>query len=299
MSKIIKRLYNDINEITGLYESAAPDPYYFLSPTVVRSDLNRESYKSIMRPTKRRRVGGLARRPMRRTVKRRFKRRVKRMSWKKKAVMRTGQTLTRRTPCKERVVNRADNNVLEDNVPTVYNICQLGSAGVERNDRQTDEVNLRGFRLYAYVRAGKANELNVFNMAVVSPISPKAITDSGSFSLTDFFRGMGTERGTDFSNSSSVSRSHYPLNTDRWAVLWRKQYYLHRNGRDREWRVIKKYWKINREYRFEDRSATVPAGNNLFLVVWPTDMDGSTEIGTQGNTLTFTMRLITVFKETH
>lgn len=293
--RIIKRAWDDANEITGLFESAAPDPLFFLSPNVVRSDLARESYTDLMRPTKRRRITRMPVRK-RRTVRRRFKRRA-RGSWKRRSMMKTGRPLGKATPCKARFTAETSDFVLPDSRITFWNLCALGAQGTLRNNRISDEVNIRGFKMNLYARAGKANEPNMLNIAVVSPNSPKALTDDGLINTDDWFRGYRSERGVAFNAANTLTRAIGEINTDRWNVHWRKRFVLHRNGRDREWRLIKKYLKIGREYGFEDQTATLPNGNNLFLVMWPQDMDGASE-PSQNNLVTIQLRGITIFKET-
>lgn len=131
------------------------------------------------------------------------------------------------------------------------------------NARQRDMVNFRGFKICAFIR----NDINApmyLNIAVISPRGAEIRLGTGSGSATtvsDFFRGHGTNRTQDFSNAlTALEFRCLPINRDNWRILSHTRHQLGPESNSGTFNVqnrpnyitYEKYFKINRQLRYDN-----------------------------------------------
>mgnify|MGYP000524295661 CR=1 FL=1 len=134
------------------------------------------------------------------------------------------------------------------------------------NDRQRDVINLRGFRIcWDFWNQGAFPAL--CNVAVVYDRQ-----NDFPAGTTDFFRGNGATRATDFSTLQHNAQQFHclPLNKDRFTILTHKRFELDRtvgggfNGATRMWKTMKFYVPLKKQIRYEDDEPN----SRILLLYW-------------------------------
>lgn len=148
--------------------------------------------------------------------------------------------------------------------------------GQERDDRERDLINLRGFKI-CFATWNATDKPLYFNWAIVSPKGCAVASEGNSVSETNFFRAYGTTRDADFSTNLASTQFHcLAINTDVWSVLKHKRTILaEKTGTNfafrnthTQFKLIHKYIKINRSVRYNDDRCTTP----IFMVWWYDDV---------------------------
>jgi len=164
------------------------------------------------------------------------------------------------------------------------------------DQRQRDLCFLQGFKIMTSLENTGTKPVH-FNMAVImNRTSPAA-----SPSANEFFRGSGNQRGLDFSFTlnSNDFRSR-PINTDKNVVLMHKRVTLsppnttsYEAGWKPSFHNIDCYVPIKRLITFDNGVAN----NRLYVVYWCDEFNTPTSTVPVGGKLTFSQRVITLFKE--
>lgn len=143
------------------------------------------------------------------------------------------------------------------------------TAAEEINYRNGQVVNISGFDIN-WVFTNMQADIRIVNFAMIVP-KHLALTDVAVPSER-FFRGTGTVRELDFSNAlGSNTLNNRAINTDLYDIIFRMKFMLGANTGDGQTmgkyqKYIKKYVKINRQFRFGAEGFT--AGDDPFLVWW-------------------------------
>jgi len=145
------------------------------------------------------------------------------------------------------------------------------STGSQVNTRVRDIIRFSGVKVSMEWR----NLTDSVLQCHVAVLAPTAAVNVGN---GDFFRDNTTEsRSVDFSSAlSSTEFMNLPIKTDRYTILLHKRFLLGRalteavqgdnvKG-DANYRTFQKYFKINRQIRYEDTST--PRDGNIYLVWW-------------------------------
>jgi len=280
VKNIIKRAFTDYNDAAGHTDYfGAPDPYYFVTPeplreysnSPVRSPARRSNIQ--MRPTKRMRMTVRRRKRIRiRRVVRTKRKRVKRM-FGKSARTEIGKPLGFKINVKSCVTS----NVLNFDVgnQTLYSLdLDVIPFGSSKNQRDLDRVTIRGIRTefaicntMATVAAPTPNNFMCLNMAWVG-----LKQDTAANLELDFFKGYANERASAFSPINTLSMMRRELNTDKFAILKRKRYYMYpqQTGNSTQF-VCRKVWvPVKRQIMFEAESDTQPKEGRMVLLFWVT-----------------------------
>lgn len=143
------------------------------------------------------------------------------------------------------------------------------SRGQEINERERAMIYVRGVSIKGiFSNVGTAGVYTWAHVAVIAVKDGLPLTGGVDLtSIGDFYRGFGTSRTQDFdgtgTGNTNLELATLPLNTDRFHVLWKKSIYLGppsgsstgASGALVSTRHIRKYIRINRQFRFEDDSA--------------------------------------------
>lgn len=177
--------------------------------------------------------------------------------------------------CKSNVVNATTNsrnsNALQSGYTSFLSIAQ----GTGINNRSRRVINLRGvachlhFKLIAGVLPDATNDVIYLNYAVIAQKDGVS-----SVSITDFFRGYGSNRSIDFpgTNADIPILIHNPINTDKYEVLLHKKCKLSQfvNGfHSGPEYVAEHYIPIKRQVRYDSDLAS-SANGDLRFVMWYT-----------------------------
>lgn len=287
---IIKRAFDDSNYYAWNEQQG-------IAPGII-DDLNyqagKPSYESYwMRPTKRRRV--MRKKTVGMRKRKTSFRRKRRGSWKLRARRRVGHRLTKLTPTKTTTIAGFTNATPAPNALFFINCTGIGPVGFDRNDRRTDEVNVRGIKIHMYLENATGSRPHLFNMALVSPLGSEGINDVGGLTGTNFFRSNNEERGVDFPQGP-FSNSVSSINTDVWNVMWRYRAMVLADFATRaKFKFKSWYHKVGREFRFEKQTDAVPDGENIFLIYWWSPLDGAP--GGEDD-MKLSLRVVNVWKET-
>lgn len=170
------------------------------------------------------------------------------------------------------------------------------------DNRIRNIVNVSGFKICMEVANLRDKPLHL-NVAVLG------LKDSvDDVTTTDFFRGTGVSRGTNFSTAlSSNDFSCRPINCDKYVVLKHERLllggsnaitgYVDRMGRT--FTSLQFYVPLKRQVQFDNNNSSVPTSGNVYLVYWADEFD--TDEGGAVQTLAYNVRqrFITYFRETH
>lgn len=175
-------------------------------------------------------------------------------------------------------------------------------ANNEINTRQRSIVNVRGIKLYMNF-LNQTNDVLYCNVAVIVPRFNQSLAAADP---VDFFRGNGTERGTDFSTALTGLEFHkLPINGDKYHVLMHHRFQLASRGDlgavsfsinngPTSYRTLSKYIKINRQIRFEGNT---PVMGRVQLVYWFDDFNRTGGGAIETNVIRVAEHHITYFKD--
>lgn len=145
-------------------------------------------------------------------------------------------------------------------------------AGDERNERERNLVNLRGFKICATVYTRGSVPLYV-NLAVLAPK-----VNQNPPATENFFRNPGQQRGQNFSNALTAMEFHcLAINTDKYTVLRHKRYRLGQaatstqfetHGGNPSYMNINWWIPMKRQLRYEDRTNDSPVDGICFFTYW-------------------------------
>jgi len=142
-------------------------------------------------------------------------------------------------------------------------------------NRQTNIINVRGIKICGFVR-NKLTDPLTCNYAIVNPKNALDVP-TGSF-----FRNLGgtvTERERTFNTTNNPIQFHCnPINKDKFNILMHKRFVLNssgdgavtgggRGGGGADYKVVKRYMKINRQIAFTSGVGT-SAQTPIFLCFW-------------------------------
>jgi len=119
----------------------------------------------------------------------------------------------------------------------------------------------------ATVAAPTPNNFMCLNMAWVGLKQDTALNIE-----LDFWKSFTTERAGAFSPAGSITMMRRELNTDKFAILKRKRYYMYpqQTGNSTQF-VSRKVWvPIKRQIMFETESDTQPKEGRIILLYWVT-----------------------------
>ncbi len=171
------------------------------------------------------------------------------------------------------------------------------------DSRQRDVIAMSGFKVCMEFLNNLSDPLRL-NMAV---IAPKAGADQ-AVPVTGFFRGTGNTRGLDFSNQlSSNDFGCRPINADKYTILYHKRVLL--NGKNNEgtgeiernfmgtnYFTLEKYFKINRQIRFNSDTDT-SADSKVYFIWWCDQFQAIGGSAPIADAVTVAERYITYFRE--
>lgn len=176
------------------------------------------------------------------------------------------------------------------------------AAGTDRKTRERDVMNFRGFAL-------KLHATNIVNRPVYFVVAVIGTRDGALVNGTDFFRDPGGDtRYLNFNNTgfTGVHRAYYPINTAKYALLWRKTYKMGNSSNaagytsgvaPKNHLTIKKYFRINRQVQYSGSDA-LSCFNKIHLVWWCVKQDYTAVSPiTQEHTLNFHGSAVTYFRD--
>ncbi len=180
--------------------------------------------------------------------------------------------------------------------------------------RQRNVINMRGFKV-CFMARNNLQQPMLFNMAVLIAKGQK-ITSLADMSA-DFFRNSSLQelasansRTTDFSTTLNSMELHCnPVNTDKFVVLkhWRKRIGpndetgeggSYNTQASKNWLVIDRYVKVNRQIRYSDDNQT-PINGDIFLVWWFAPFLSSTTSNPVADALTKQLHTVAYWRETN
>lgn len=173
------------------------------------------------------------------------------------------------------------------------------------NGRTRNVVDVTGFHLsLSFVNQASDTPLWL-NVAV---IQNKQDGTTAAPALTDFFRGTGLGRGTDFSTALNSHQFHYShINSDLYVIMRHNRYelnsstlgatYHERTGRNY---VNLEWWvPFGKVLAFDSDIDTSPVDGNVFLVYWYDEMLANPTSASLVGLMVTSARLVVHFKDHH
>lgn len=189
---------------------------------------------------------------------------------------------------------------------TLYfnNLTLIPHEAGERNQRERNIVNVRGFKLCMAMHNFAIKPLYV-NVAVLSPKNQGGITPE------NFFRSNEQERGTDFVDGLPALSFHcLNINTDKFYILKHKRYVLNprrsangnennvfNNGDRKNYKNIQWYVKLKRQIRYDRTDTDSPIDGACYLVYWCDLYDNPGNSVATSDQLRVMQRHVTYFRE--
>lgn len=140
--------------------------------------------------------------------------------------------------------------------------------GTGINERQRNEVKIRGFRLRFYVRNNIIDQ-QTFRIAILSPKNNQIVLND------NFFKGYDTEKALDFSTTrTGLELVASGINTRDFNILWHKSFNLaptdstHRYNQANTSKYIKTYIPLKRTLLWDSPADAEPSSDRCFLVYW-------------------------------
>lgn len=170
------------------------------------------------------------------------------------------------------------------------------------DERQRQVIYFSGVKICWELKNNEATPLH-FNIAVIAP--KEGLDDA--VATGEFFRGTGTERGLDFSNSlNSNDFWCRPINRDIWTIVkhWRFQLNSDTNGisgvhqreRGSSYMRFSRWVPIKKQIRYRGLNST-NCLNKMYVVYWADrfmEPGGTTPLS---NAFTVSKRYVTYFRE--
>lgn len=141
----------------------------------------------------------------------------------------------------------------------------------DEHSREKDRIIYKGFKYEIQIRNDEPGVPLTMNIAILSPrhqiVAP---------TVFDFFRAPNNAfgRGRDFSNNMNNYEMHRSgINTDKYTVLLHKRYIVgpqrsanipFMNESSKNYMMLKKYVRINRQLRYESDVCSTP----IFFLCW-------------------------------
>lgn len=270
------------NEAAGQYGLNAPDPYYFARPAFIRGEqakavAYRQQTLTEMRPFKKRRFAAPRRSGYSRRIRRRrpsFRRgvaaRPSKRKFKRQARMSIGNPVKHLIPTKHRIIQAPVATVVPNTTIQTLNMLNLGTLGTAQNQRDTNTVDVRGFKIQMTVEQTTLAP-TYFNWAIISPKG--TFSSTSTFDVGEFFRDYGIQRNINFAQASLNGMQFHmrPISTDTYSVLCHKRCLL-AAGTDGRTKLGIKTWntyvKLGREIRYDLDGDTLPVANQVWLCYW-------------------------------
>lgn len=202
--------------------------------------------------------------------------------------------------CKNIIIQDISNPGSVDLTISAMNLCEIPLGG-GRNERQTDTIWIKGFKLNVNMSNLAAQPVTV----MMALLSPKVDYSAGVMTqfTGEFFRQNGAERAQDFlSTSSYMNLINAPINPDRWNILWKKKVELG-GQRDSSFNkpisnkntnhALQAYIKLNRKMVYESTASTSTECAPVYFVRWQVrqfqDIGGTPQatIGVQQKLVTY------------
>lgn len=151
--------------------------------------------------------------------------------------------------------------------------------------RDRDVINLRGFKIWATIFNERDLPLYV-NWAIVASKNNRTSTD---IAVKTFRQTGGNQRAVNFDDADvrSMERWNYPLNSDKFVILFRRRYMLDTSTNDRptgtkyqrnmgtgSYKTHRWYIPIKRQLRYRD-SSNLSGVQPVFLIWWVDTIEGS------------------------
>ena len=274
--------------------------------SIVHKNMSKRSYsrgpalRYASRPAKRMRTRGRSR--YTRYPRRRYRRRT---TWKQRARWDIGEKLGSNNCKVHEVYQTTGTNETIDTKTLFQREVSVIPHGGNRNQRQSNIVNVRGFRTELVLKNDLTEPLHV-NMAWVHPKTDGALS-SGSIDTTDFFRSYDGNRGEAFdATKTGLDFTTLKINTDLFTVLKHKRFCFAGSAENstawesgvlNSFRRYKFYVPLKRQLRFENTSATMPVEGNVFFVMWCSKMFDTSAQGATTDAITYQERQLCWFKE--
>jgi len=185
-------------------------------------------------------------------------------------------------------------------------LTNLGSAAtLSRNTRETDSVNIAGWKICLNFRNNSDQPLYV-NVAVVSPKDQL----TASIPTSDFFRSDASQRGINFDDAglNALQKHCMAINTDLYNILWHKRFKLagqydsspgpdpsHFSSGYPSYMTMEKFVPLKRQLTF-DNTASQAADDTVWLVMWHNHQHDGTGI-TPASNLVVGKYITTFFRE--
>lgn len=186
-------------------------------------------------------------------------------------------------------------------------LTSIGAAAtLNKNARETDAVNIAGFKICLNFRNNSDQPLYV-NVAVISPKDQVA----AAIPVGDFFRADGLNtRGISFADSSlnALQKHCMPINTDLYHILWHKRFKLagqydsspgpdpsHFSSGYPSYMTMEKFVPLRRQITFDNTSST-SSDDVCYLIMWHNHQHDGTGI-TPASNLVVGKYITTYFRE--
>lgn len=176
----------------------------------------------------------------------------------------------------------------------ITNIPVTTTGEIDKRDR--DMVDLIGFRIEWSLRNAVDQPL-IIHMAVV------AKKNATSFSSTNFFRGVGQDRGINFGTSlTSLEMNNNSINTDEYVVLLHKRIMLQGVNQSasfyqlegRNYKFIKTYIPIRRQLRYDSTSL---CNEPIHVCLWADGLISASGAASVPSSFFLSSRTIAIFRE--
>lgn len=167
------------------------------------------------------------------------------------------------------------------------------------NERDRHICYISGFKL-CFELLNRGTPPMCMNLAVV--YDKRSNDTVGTVSTSDFFRGGGSGRASDFSNSLSSNEFRcLPMNKDRFTILWHRRIMLGTDdgagfsvGNHNNYRVLDKWLPLKKQITWEDGDAQ----SKIWLLWWCDGFDIAAAATPLANQATVNLRAVTYFRET-
>lgn len=170
--------------------------------------------------------------------------------------------------------------------------------GTTINTRERDIINLSGVRLRMSFKNTISKPLYL-NMCLLSPKENSTYSNAATWETAPLFRNLGgAQRTVQFNDITlnGIARHTFPLNTDRFAVLWHFRTQMGATGGNtvggystgaggpRSYRTLSRYIKLKRGVRY---LSDLPnqAENPVWLLIWCNEIDEVAGFGSTVNAL--------------
>jgi len=276
VKKVLKRSFDDWNEASALFETpGAPNPYFFVTPEVVRSDLNKPDYRSYfqMPVRKKMKMTVVRRRRGRRVVRKRTIGRRRRSNWKVRARRQIGKPLQQKAAVKTALSSESLNFAMNNNTLYSFDLDRIPLQGTGKNQRDSDRVNIRGIRTmvsFCNSLGGSTGPTGLPNMIHVNFAWIGLKREDANNLELDFFRSDADQRGSGFANAPPIFSKYQAINTDKFVVLKHKRISLnpHLAGIP-GYSYTRKFWMpIKRQVVFEAPTDVQPQEGRMLFVCW-------------------------------